>query len=492
VTAIETALFASRDQLTALFGGMMIVVLFLGLWLANLIVKPLTALVNANKIVQKGELNIELPIISRDETGLLTESFNQMVEGLRDRDRIKNMFSQYVTGAVADAVLAGEVKLGGEQRVLSIMMTDIRNFTGLSESVGPDLLVEMINRYFEYMIDSIIEFEGILDKFIGDGILIEFNAPLYQNRHELRAICVALRMRQMLLVFNEDQVNLEKPTIRIGMGIHTGPCIVGNIGAEGKKVEYTALGDTVNVAARLESACKEVKSDMCISETLYGFVRDFIDVGPRQALALKGKSAIAKKVLDGVTDPLGDKFTELMIVEWGTAFYTAAPVKTEEGKLVGVILAGTTLERLLDRLSKEAQASLTVYDLKGKVVSTSLPLAEAVIEFQKGGPEPPILDVDQSVVDQVLSDKPSLVSRPISITGRTYRELTGALEVVHGKASLGFLGQAVEEALKGGPGEDHPDKFSLLGLHRGGGIERCSPLDDHELGELVAQRVGDA
>ncbi len=290
VTAIETALFASRDQLTALFGGMMIVVLFLGLWLANLIVKPLTALVNANKVVMKGELNIELPIISRDETGLLTESFNLMVEGLRDRDRIKNMFSQYVTGAVADAVLAGEVKLGGEQRVLSIMMTDIRNFTGLSESVGPDLLVEMINRYFEYMIDSIMEFEGILDKFIGDGILIEFNAPLYQNRHELRAMCVALRMRQMLLVFNEDQVNLEKPTIRIGMGLHTGPCIVGNIGAEGKKVEYTALGDTVNVAARLESACKEVKSDMCISETLYGYVRDFVDVGSRQALALKGKS----------------------------------------------------------------------------------------------------------------------------------------------------------------------------------------------------------
>jgi adenylate cyclase len=290
VTAIETALFASRDQLTMLFGGMMVVVLFMGVWLANLIVTPLRALVSANKVVMKGDLSVTLPIISKDETGLLTESYNQMVEGLRDREKVKAMFSSYVTDAVADAVMRGEVKLGGEKRHITCMMTDVRSFTTLSEGVTPEVLVEMFNRYFDYMIDAIFEFGGTLDKFIGDGILIEYNAPLWQERHELRGVCTGLRMRQLLKQFNEDQDVLSLPHMSIGMGIHCGEAIIGNIGSEGKKVEYTALGDTVNVTARLESATKEVQTDLCISADMYAACQDFIEVGPRVGLALKGKT----------------------------------------------------------------------------------------------------------------------------------------------------------------------------------------------------------
>lgn len=290
VTAIETALFASRDQLTTLFGGMMVVVLFMGVWLANLIVKPLRALVSANQVVMKGDLSVTLPITSKDETGLLTESYNQMVAGLRDREKLKAMFSSYVTDAVAEAVMRGEVKLGGENRVITCMMTDVRSFTTLSEGVSPEVLVEMFNRYFDYMIDAIFEFGGTLDKFIGDGILIEYNAPLYQPRHELAGVCTGLRMRQMLRQFNEDQDALSLPHMAIGMGIHCGPAIIGNIGSEGKKVEYTALGDTVNVTARLESATKEMHTDLCISADMYQVCRDFIEVGPRVGLALKGKT----------------------------------------------------------------------------------------------------------------------------------------------------------------------------------------------------------
>ncbi|MBU6289039.1 MAG: HAMP domain-containing protein [Chloroflexi bacterium] len=290
VTAIETALFASRDQLTMLFGGMMVVVLFMGVWLANLIVTPLRALVNANKVVQKGDLSVTLPIISKDETGLLTETFNEMVEGLRDREKLKSMFSAYVSQEVAEAVMRGEVRLGGEKRHVTVMMTDVRSFTTISEGVTPEQLVEMFNRYFEYMIDSIFEFEGILDKFIGDGIMIEFNAPLFQERHELRGVLTGLRMREMLAKFNEDQAELGLPPFAIGMGVHCGDAIMGNIGADGKKVEYTALGDTVNVSARLESATKEIGTDLCISADVYSYVRDYIDVGPRVGLALKGKT----------------------------------------------------------------------------------------------------------------------------------------------------------------------------------------------------------
>ena len=241
----------------------------------SLIVTPLRALVNANKVVQKGDLSVTLPIISKDETGLLTETFNEMVEGLRDREKLKSMFSAYVSQEVAEAVMRGEVRLGGEKRHVTVMMTDVRSFTTISEGVTPEQLVEMFNRYFEYMIDSIFEFEGILDKFIGDGIMIEFNAPLFQERHELRGVLTGLRMREMLAKFNEDQAELGLPPFAIGMGVHCGDAIMGNIGADGKKVEYTALGDTVNVSARLESATKEIGTDLCISADVYSYVRDY-------------------------------------------------------------------------------------------------------------------------------------------------------------------------------------------------------------------------
>ena len=288
-TFIQQSAFLSRVQLIAMFGTVVLGVLGMGLALARAITKPISQLVAATEIVASGNLGAEVPVTTRDEVGRLTESFNHMVAGLRERERIRNMFSQFVTGQVAEAVLSGKVKLGGARQDISVLMSDIRAFTTLSEEIGAEALVSMLNRYFNHMIDAVLEFDGTLDKFIGDAVMAEFNCPLEQDHHQLRGVLCAMRMREYLHMFNDDQIARGEKTIRIGIGVHSGNAIVGNIGAEGKKLEYTAMGDVVNCAARLESQTKEVNSDIVISADTYAYCKEYVDVGEPMALHLKGR-----------------------------------------------------------------------------------------------------------------------------------------------------------------------------------------------------------
>jgi adenylate cyclase len=296
---IQQAAFASRIQIIAVFGIVVLGVLAMGLALARAITNPISKLVQATESVATGNYDAEVAVSTSDEVGKLTQSFNTMVSGLREREKIRNMFSQFVTGAVAEAVLAGKVRLGGDRQDISVLISDVRSFTTLSESLDAPTLVALINRYFNLMIDAVVEFEGTLDKFLGDGIITEYNCPLEQERHELRAVLTALRMREYLKIFNEDQVVRGEKTIRIGIGIHSGAAVVGNIGAEGKKLEYTAMGDTVNCASRLESQTKEVNSDVVISSTTFDACKDFVDVGEPMALHVKGRNepVIAHKLI---------------------------------------------------------------------------------------------------------------------------------------------------------------------------------------------------
>ncbi|HUZ78675.1 MAG TPA: adenylate/guanylate cyclase domain-containing protein [Chloroflexota bacterium] len=255
------------------------------------IVGPLRELRLAMSLVRQHELNIHAPVSSRDELGYLAEGFNHMVADLRDREVVRAMFGQYVTNQVAEAVLAGQVKLGGERKDVTVLITDIRSFTTLSESRPPEQVMAMLNDYFSRMIDAIVEFDGTLDKFVGDAIVVEFNMPLPAARHPLRAVLTALRMRDNLVEFNRGQVAAGLPAIRIGMGIHTGMAVVGNLGAEGKKLEYTAIGDTVNVAARLEDLTKELAADICLSQDVYDAVARWVEVTPPITTTVKGRNA---------------------------------------------------------------------------------------------------------------------------------------------------------------------------------------------------------
>ena len=255
------------------------------------ITDPVRALQAAMGRVERQDLDAEVAVTTNDEIGYLAERFNQMTAGLRDREHIRHIFGQYVTAQVAEAVLRGDVKLGGERAEVSVLMTDLRDFTTLCESMEPEELVTLLNRYFDVMIDAIQEFGGTLDKFVGDAIITVFNAPLPQRDHPLRAVLTALRMRERLAAFNAAQRLRGEPELCMGMGIHTGPAVVGNVGSEGKKVEYTAMGDTVNVAARLEGLTKEMGGDICLSAETFRRVRDLVLAEDPVFSTVKGRKA---------------------------------------------------------------------------------------------------------------------------------------------------------------------------------------------------------
>lgn len=250
---------------------------------------PLTRLAQALYAVQQGELEVGLPIESNDDIGMVTDRFNHMVAGLRERERIREAFGRYVSPDLVQSALSGSLKLGGETREVSVLFSDVRNFTALSERLDPQALVEMMNRYFEVMVACIQAEGGLVNKFIGDGIMALFGAPTRMPEHAVSAVKAAIAMQAAMRDFNAEQRALGLSELAIGVGIATGPVVVGNIGSH-DRLEYTAMGDTVNTASRIEGLNKESGSTILFDAATYEQVRATIPVVPRGSLNVKGKS----------------------------------------------------------------------------------------------------------------------------------------------------------------------------------------------------------
>jgi class 3 adenylate cyclase len=228
---------------------------------------------------------------SADEVGQLTWAVNAMLGGLEERDFIKDAFSRYVTRQVSDVVLQGGLELGGELLTATILMADIRDFTGLSERMPPRQVVRLLNRYFTEMVEECMEHGGMIDKFIGDCIMVVFGAParLSPEQSARAAAMAGLGMRRRLAALNIAFLADGLPMLRIGIGIHTGEAIAGNIGAP-QRLDYTLIGDSVNTASRIESATKEVGFDLLLSATTRALLGDRARVGEPCVVQLKGKA----------------------------------------------------------------------------------------------------------------------------------------------------------------------------------------------------------
>ncbi|HRI06799.1 MAG TPA: adenylate/guanylate cyclase domain-containing protein [Nannocystaceae bacterium] len=231
-----------------------------------------------------------LPIDS-DEAGQLMAAVNHMLGGLEEREFIKDAFSRYVTRQVSEVVLQGGLNLGGELLDVTILMADIRDFTPMTEKLPPRQLVRLLNRYFTEMVEECLEHGGLIDKFIGDAIMVVFGAPvrLPPEVSALRAARAALGMKRRLAALNAQLLAEGLPVLRVGTGIHTGEAIAGNIGAP-QRLDYTVIGDSVNLAARIESATKDVGFDLLISEATRQILGDWVQVGEVVERQLKGKS----------------------------------------------------------------------------------------------------------------------------------------------------------------------------------------------------------
>jgi adenylate cyclase len=288
VTALRAGVIRQLLLRLAIVGAAALLGVGLALVLSRRIAGAVGRVAEAAEAVRAGRYARVDVLATRDELESLSRTFNEMVHGLEDRDRIRDTFGRYVSRQVAERLLGGQVNLGGETLAVTVLFSDIRGFTGISERMDPRELLDFLNVYFTAMVDTVLEHEGVVDKFMGDGMMAVFGAPTPREDDALRAVKAALRMRATLAELNRRFEERGQPAVRIGIGIHTGPVVAGNIGHEERK-QYTVIGDSVNVASRLESLTKEYAADILVSEDTFARVRSQVEAEPLEEVRVKGR-----------------------------------------------------------------------------------------------------------------------------------------------------------------------------------------------------------
>jgi adenylate cyclase len=240
---------------------------------------------------------------------LASTSYISVVEG-KDKRMLKGAFGKYVSPAIVDQIIADPagLKLGGERRTITILFSDLAGFTSLSEVMDPQALVSLLNEYLDDMSDIVFEEGGTLDKYIGDAIMAFYGAPTFEPDHALRACRTVLRMQQRLKELNVAWKEKGLPSLKMRIGVNTGTPVVGNIGGQ-RRFDYTALGDPVNLAARLEPACKTYGISIMVAEETRRAAGDGIQVRELELLAVVGKAQpVAVYELLGLAgEDLGEK-----------------------------------------------------------------------------------------------------------------------------------------------------------------------------------------
>jgi class 3 adenylate cyclase len=270
-------------------GLLLVASLFIAYGVSRSIHQPLASLSAFAHRIGSGDLVGRSDVAGHDVAGRLAAALNGMADGLQERDHVKEVFGRYIATQVSDKILKGQANLGGEARRVSILFSDIRNFTAMSEQMTPTQVVTFLNEYFSEMVDAVFEQEGLLDKFLGDGLMAIFGAFSDVNDHPRRAVLAALRMQARLAKINGERAMAGKPPIAIGIGIHTDEVILGNIGSR-KRLEYTVVGDGVNTCSRLQGLNKEFGTTILISETTYAAVKDEFECRPMPDAPLRGKT----------------------------------------------------------------------------------------------------------------------------------------------------------------------------------------------------------
>ena len=271
----------------------LVLVLLGGLFVAHQvswsIQQPLRTLGDFAHRIGAGDLTGHVSLGGCDVAGRLATSLNEMAKGLAERDHVKEVFGRYIATQVSDQILSGQPNLGGEARNVTILFSDIRNFTAMAEQLTPAQVVTFLNDYFSEMVDAVFEQGGMLDKFLGDGLMAVFGAFGEVADHPRRAVLAALRMKALLAKINGERAMAGKLPIAIGIGIHSDEVIVGNIGSR-KRLEFTVVGDGVNVSSRLQTLNKEFGTTILISETTFAAVKGEFECREMPEAALRGKA----------------------------------------------------------------------------------------------------------------------------------------------------------------------------------------------------------
>jgi adenylate cyclase len=220
-----------------------------------------------------------------------TELLLQLQEKVSEQERVMKLFQKYVPESVVESVVnsrSDATIFDGESRIVSVLFSDIRDFTMLASRLDPKLVVMFLNDYFTAMTQCVVAHMGTVNKYIGDAIFAIFGAPVSYIENQHNAVLCALAMKERLQQINAQYSDILGMQVEIGIGVHTGEVIVGNIGSE-ERIEYTAIGDTVNVSSRIESLTKGNPNCILISENTYRAVSDDFEVNEWEPVKVKGK-----------------------------------------------------------------------------------------------------------------------------------------------------------------------------------------------------------
>jgi class 3 adenylate cyclase len=276
---------ARRDLLLA-SGGLLGVGLLIAFGASTSLTRPLRRLRTAVRALASGDLAARVAPTTRDEVGELARAFNEMGESLTQKRRIETAFRRYVSDHVLKEVVAkpDAISLRGEMREITVLFIDIRGFSQLAEQIVPELLVAFLNESFELITNRLLDHGGTVDKYIGDAILAYFGAPIESPDHPQRAVAAAIAIQRAVRERNLKRETLGQPFIRldIGIAIHTGSVVVGNIGSE-LKMDYTAIGEPVNVTNRLQKLAEP--GWILVTDEVAERISDVVSLaglGPRQ------------------------------------------------------------------------------------------------------------------------------------------------------------------------------------------------------------------
>jgi class 3 adenylate cyclase len=285
---IDEAVATARNSTIAISAAMVIVGILGALGLATVLSRPVMRLVEGTRAVAAGNFQIHLPVTSRDEIGALTESFNQMAKSLREKEMIKRAFTRYVARQVVDEILKDPEKLAlkEERRDVTVLFCDMRGFTSLAERLSPEEVVGVLNDFYTLMVDTTAKNDGIVDKFLGDGVMAIFGAPIVHEDHPVRAVKTAVAMQAGVAELSRKRAREGKDPIAVGIGVSAGEAVAGTVGTE-DRMEYTVIGDSVNLAARLESNAKP--GQILISHRTYQRVDGVVNVRTLGVIRVKGK-----------------------------------------------------------------------------------------------------------------------------------------------------------------------------------------------------------
>jgi adenylate cyclase len=289
------------------------------------LVEPIRRLLGGTQAVEKGDLDVEILVHTRDELATLADSFNHMVAGLREKERIKATFGQYVDPRIVRGLLANQLPAeGGERQVVSVFFSDLAGFTRICEGLTPDATVRFLNRYFALMAEVIRARQGIIDKYIGDSVMAFWGPPFTEaERHAELCCAAALDQLDKMDEFRRalpDVLGFRHglPEIEVRMGIASGEVTVGNIGSETAR-GYTVIGDTVNLASRLEQANKFYGTRILVSGETRDRAGDGFAFREIDSLQVLGKSEPVR--VHELLGPAGDLSAERQ--EWLQRFAAA-------------------------------------------------------------------------------------------------------------------------------------------------------------------------